>query len=156
MFISNAAANAHQDTQQQGARGRRAAAGPAVHVPRLDVSHAPGLVPRHQLRLPSEGDLAGRGRERQGRALRRRDGGLSLQVPQPPPRPPAREVPAQHEAGHLRVGAQGRGHPLHTSVARNRQRGQVQRQEVQLVFEGIVLYLVQERRQSARTENVFS
>ena len=100
--------------------------------------------------------LAGRGRERQGGALRRRDGGLSLQVPQPPPRPPAREVPAQHEAGHLRVGAQGRGHPLHTSVARNRQRGQVQRQAMQLVFEGIVLYLVQERRQSVRAENVFS
>ena len=75
----------------------------------------------------------------------RRDGQLQEEVRlRTPPKPAARQVQAQHEAGHLRVGAEGRGHPLHHRVVRGRQRGQAQGPPLQFVSKRGILYFVQE------------
>ena len=86
-----------------------------------------GIIYKIKRGVPMHHHLAGRAGQRREGAVRRRHGELSLQIPEPPQRPPQRELQTQHQAVSLRVAAEGRGHAVHTLVARNRQREQVQR-----------------------------
>ena len=95
-------------------------------MPGVGVSDA-WVVHEEERGVPMHHHLAGRAGQRREGAVRRGHGELSLQIPEPLTRPPQRELPAQHQAVYLRVAAEGRGHAVHTLVARNRQREQVQR-----------------------------